>query len=1068
MTSASAAPAAPQQVPGPPPTPTPFVSLKAAFPFGEPLGGIGIPGNTRAVVAQGAALSIVDLTTIDSATNQPRELQAIEIPEVSTIAMSYRLGANGERQVFIAGGTTGLWEIDLCDALFTSSNPPPCPALPTLIDRVGCEQNFSWKRCVDVAYVEGNSGAGAEGLLLALFSASSDIQKRTSIRPCGSTADLGATELRAYRIVANGTVVPYSSCLLSPISTNPSGANEEIGLALATDPGDPNVVFVSLGWGGIRQVDITTTAFTVTPIPVALPCGLPNYPDGSTGCPAGEQVRDIAVVRTPTLGRLLYAAMEHGRVAEVQFPPNGSLPVSVFPLNAYFPGKIAATAYGDEVLVAVGLHENNGLGADASAPFRTTGVWTGMCINVGIVDANNISNDTLVNKVAQIRFLTRNATNALAPLASTPSLNVPRTWNALEFLPTNSPGRMRLYASTSSGGLRSVRAVLGTQPLSWAISDAWPGGLPFNGKSYAPGAPTLSLVNNAIGGAGLDGFGAGSDGHMFAITTAGGVTDVNVIPNTVSACPVETRPYPTEQQPCPAQAGQPELRLSDPKPFILQSSDSSAQWLDPYDPAQETEWFVSGDATNFYADPATCTWLSEDLQCRTDPCPAMPSLPGNAHSFWGKRPIPGATSDVGWLIARLKTGAAPAADISGLQMNLAWWQVPSPNEVAGIIEKSPSTPFTTSTADPRTIPIGPASRPVPKFVYLVRNGSSYGIKIARTQWLMDRADASTPACPAGNTRGNGEPLASPMPPAAWGPGNDLELLSLTTHVEIATSGCSIAILPADCIAGPVTLTGPRFLFNNHAHVFSVPDPNQPGVVRWILGVAAGFVATTKDDPNFNQHCPWKDYYRRALTVFYDVTNLSSDQMGFTTQTLPPLLAAGLGPPITASEDRNASSHAFALRTQQYATPAGPRTFAYVADLLGRVLVYDVSWDKLQPPAPVTNPLPGTTGGEVLLALHASHSFRPDPYDGLRPNCTDVEIDQGILYCATVRGGVHLLEIHAPPPVDAQELPTFGFLDTPGVATGIVIRHTEPLNPLTDQMLVGDNRCGLRIYSRIGN
>jgi hypothetical protein len=68
-------PLAAQQVPGPPPTPTPFVNLKAAYPYGEPLGGIGIPGNTRAVVAGGATLSIIDLTTIDPETSAPAELQ---------------------------------------------------------------------------------------------------------------------------------------------------------------------------------------------------------------------------------------------------------------------------------------------------------------------------------------------------------------------------------------------------------------------------------------------------------------------------------------------------------------------------------------------------------------------------------------------------------------------------------------------------------------------------------------------------------------------------------------------------------------------------------------------------------------------------------------------------------------------------------------------------------------------------------------------------------------------------------------------------------------------------------
>ncbi|MCY2959126.1 MAG: hypothetical protein NTY35_03090 [Planctomycetota bacterium] len=1038
------------------------MSLKASYPVGEALGGIGIPGNTRAVVAQGATLTVIDLTTIDSATGMPRELQSIEIPDVSPMALSYRLGSQGERQVFIAGGSTGLWRIDLCDALFTSASPPPCIAVPTRVDRVGCEARFAWKRCVDVAFVEGNSGAGGDALLLALFSASSDVSKRDSIRPCENVADLGATELRAYRVAANGTIVPHASCLLSPLNVNPTGAGEELGLALATDPGDPNVVYVSVGWGGIRKVDLTTATFVVTPIPLGLACGLPDFPlGGGPGCPAGEQVRDLAVVRTSALGTLVYAAMEHGRVAEVQFLPGGSFLVSTLPLGAYFPNKIAATAVGDEVLVAVGLHKSNGLGSDSSAPARTTGVWTDMCIQVGIRDPNNVNG--LPQVVNEIRFLTRNATSALAPLASTPSVPVDQYWNALEFLPTTIPGRVRLYASTAKEGLRGLKAVRGAQPLAWTISPAWTGGLPFQGVAFSAGDPTVSLLSNAIGGAGFDGLSRAMAGRMFAITASAGVTDLRPIPNTNSACPIESQAYPSEQ--CPNA----QVKLADPTPFAFQPATSSAHWIDPYDPLRRTEWFVSGDnTTNWFADPSPCQWLLDGTQCVPDPCPSVPT-PGGGHSFWAKRAIPGSVTDVGWMVARLRTGGSNPATVTGLDMDLDWWQLPTNN--ASPNEKSVTTPYTTSTADPRTIPVGPSAVPVPKFIHLVRNGAVEGIKIVRTQWLMDRASAATPTCPM-NVRGNGEPLASPAPPVGWAPGNDLQMLSVPTRVDVLAPNCSIRVQPVDCLGGASAINSARILFSNKAHIFSVPDPNVPGLEHTVLAVASGFVATSVDGTN-NLNCAWGPYYRRALTVFLDITNLDVDPQVFLTQPLPPVLGAGLGPDPAAenpSQDESTTSHSYSVRTKQYASPGGPRTFAYVADLLGRVLVYDVSWDKLKPPgSPVPNPLPGYTNGAVLLPLHAVHRFPTDPFDGRRPNCTDLEIDQGVLYCATSRAGIYLLEIGSIPVASLTAgFPTYAFLDTPGVATGITFRRADPPNTQLDQMLVGDNRCGLRLYSRIGN
>jgi len=126
-----------------------MAEFKAAYPYGEPLGGIVVPGSTRALVVGGAALAIVDLTAFET-NGEPKALGYVEIPDITTLAMKYRLGAQGQRAVYFAGGSLGLWKVDLCNALFTSSAPPPCSPPSEIVDRVGCEANFTWKRCVEM------------------------------------------------------------------------------------------------------------------------------------------------------------------------------------------------------------------------------------------------------------------------------------------------------------------------------------------------------------------------------------------------------------------------------------------------------------------------------------------------------------------------------------------------------------------------------------------------------------------------------------------------------------------------------------------------------------------------------------------------------------------------------------------------------------------------------------------------------------------------------------------------------------------------------------------------------
>jgi hypothetical protein len=81
-------------------------------------------------------------------------------------------------------------------------------------------------------------------------------------------------------------------------------------------------------------------------------------------------------------------------------------------------------------------------------------------------------------------------------------------------------------------------------------------------------------------------------------------------------------------------------------------------------------------------------------------------------------------------------------------------------------------------------------------------------------------------------------------------------------------------------------------------------------------------------------------------------------------------------------------------------------------------------------------------------------FPKDPYDGHLPNVIDMEIEGDYLYCALARGGVAVVDISDP--VDPH---LCNILPTPGLAMGVAFR-TVAGNP---QMIVGDSRCGMRVY-----
>jgi hypothetical protein len=366
---------------------SPMTELKAAYPYAEQQALEVTPDNTRAFVAEGAAIAVMDLTT---GTATPTVLVRVEIPNASPKSLLYyRNPASGLRYLFVAGGTMGLWQMSFCENLFTQppTVPPACLCKDCAV-RIDQDNQigFQRKRCVDMAIVEGN-GAGVP-LLCALFSARGDTPQ-----------PLGPTELQVYKLNANGTATIYGgNSTGNPLQITtgtiaPQNRNA-VGTAIVSDPGDPNSVYVAMGTAWLYRIDLSTITFTSAPYGMP-PSGCPPL----INCSEGEQMRDLALVHTATQRSVIYASLDYGRVLEYRYVGPSSTPtVTAFTVSAMpggtFPNRIAAatgdaaSGQGDRVLIALGLETFPGATTDTE-PASLTGGWSSVCVAPGIEDPNH-------------------------------------------------------------------------------------------------------------------------------------------------------------------------------------------------------------------------------------------------------------------------------------------------------------------------------------------------------------------------------------------------------------------------------------------------------------------------------------------------------------------------------------------------------------------------------------------------------------------------------------------------------------------------------------------------------
>jgi hypothetical protein len=990
--------------------PPPMTELKAAYPYAEQQALEVTPDNTRAFVAEGAAIAVLDLTT---GTATPTVLAQVEIPNASPKSLLYyRHSGTGQRYLFVAGGTMGLWQISFCENLFTQPPPVP-PACLCLNGAKECALRIDQdnqianqrKRCVDMAIVEGNVSAGVP-LLCALFSARGD-----------TPLPLGPTELQVYKLNTDGTATLYGNGTPShPLqiiagTIAPQNRNA-VGSAIVSDPGDPTSVYVAMGTGWLYRIDLSTSTFTYALYPgptTGLPSGCPWPP-----CPEGEQMRDLALVRTATQKAVIYASLDYGRVLEYRNVGTLSPTVTALPVpqsGGRFPNRIAAvtgdaaSGQGDRVLIALGLESFPGTTTDTE-PASLTGGWSDICTNPGIVDPNQPTLPCGVTAPGcnEIRFYKSNIGTTPPALTQVGgSFSKGLFWRSL-LLRRSATVPCLFWSLECTVYDGTVGRTVG-DPFAFGNCPSPPPNYTHIGPSFSATDGTVSILNSKVTYFGSDAGPAIQPKAMMYITSS----PRDIVPvEDAALCPA---PF----NPCQPQ----------PNPYTCASLMGAANWADP-DGANE--WFVQGGQTYHLVDQ-NCNAPVPYEECVANPCGVT-----NPPYYWKRNSGPPAPTDVGWFLVSMKTGTIGSTSppsISNAVMK--WWQLDS---LVNSSEKAEFVTYLSSQRDPRSQPV---HLQVPKYIHCLRGGSDRGLKIYKTADLTASASGTC----NGLGRGQGEHITPALAREAL------------THVELETPLMGQAcIVNVPCSPGHEI--APRNLWNNRTDVFAVTDPS--GNQRWVVAVAAGFVAT--ESTGQPAGCLWGIHYGRSMTAFYDVSAAVLDQVP--PPTPPPLfpLKIALGP--DPSSDPTQRGHAWAVKVKTYTSPSpfAGRSFAFVADLLGRLLVFEVSGSELFPGAisPYL-PLINNPTTNKFLPLAGSLTFPTDPSDLMNTNCIDLELDGNYLYCSLGRIGIGIVDVTTPPSPSLSAV-----IDTPGIAEGLAMRKDEFNH---DQLVVGDTRGGMRLYGRPG-
>lgn len=248
----------------------PMIELKAVYPYADPLCAAVSANGTLGFVAEGAGISVVKL-----------DGTCANVPRTPLDGSIWAIEPYGE-QLFIAGGTMGLFELPICTS-----------------DLLNCEACDGWgigspapladppgdKVCIDVAV------DGPNDKLYALFSAED------------------ATDLYTYDLAAISQ---------GPVISGQPSTIDGRGYAIAVDPTDADHVYVAMGEGGFARVTLSTQAWDQGPILDEEPWQMTSCDGGQVVHPASVRDLSIAVVDSGAgQKRFLYAAADRSGLVEI-------------------------------------------------------------------------------------------------------------------------------------------------------------------------------------------------------------------------------------------------------------------------------------------------------------------------------------------------------------------------------------------------------------------------------------------------------------------------------------------------------------------------------------------------------------------------------------------------------------------------------------------------------------------------------------------------------------------------------------------------------------------------------
>ncbi len=917
-----------------PQTPEPPMSdLKASYPYGGPRAVEVSSDNKVAFVAEGAVIAMLDLTQLSQ--NAAPVIDRVEVPKCAPMALAHLRPTSGTDWLFIAGGSQGLWRVTLCSGLFAS---PPTGCGSYAVRKLDVVETANWERkvCIDVAVVPNNAAAGVP-LLCAIYSARQDA--------VGSTGTALPSEARFYRLDSSGTVTQYGASV--PLVSSATSASSK-AFAVAADPADSNSVYVSMGSGWLHKIDLTTSSFVLSPVatnPAISHCG-------GTSCPAGERMRDIAIVHTATHGSLLYAALDYGRVLEFELATGASRETSVDTGGTRhgYTDRIAAVTDGaDNVMIAAANQLAASTPRDSWVIFRPLGVWYDQCLSYFADDCST----GLPPGEVKLHYYKRD-------FASPP----PAPGSALIELGTQDCGEWWgsvVLRQLTSSRYASVESSLVGTTIRRILT-------PFTSSTLTVQSPLVTYQGPSLGAgdglvvshnSGFTYFG-GEGGFPGLMYIQDSPRDLLPIAGTNAICPPSA--------PVPCSSCDPLGRT--PNPYFG-SIMGDTTWPDTHDPSDtQHDWIMSGDQYAWQQIAAQgCAVLST---CFISPC-------GSA-ACWARSPTTNGLNRPTWRVIRVKSAGINASSTSA-DVDLHWWQVAWDQSMEPIAYGS--TPYVHVLQDLRT----DSATGFPTLLYGLRGAAAGGCVIFDGADLGAQAVAHLPSAvgACGLDGGQGEFLAP-------------HSITVITHPEIAAgTGCTIG---ASC-----SQNAARNLASNRGDTFTVTGPT--GDKHYMLIIAAGF-----DDADPQSGCSWSGSYRSPLVDVFDATNVPPAQPGGALSQ-PTLVRVGIPPSnctvqpacVNCNGVCNFNGTAWCVRVETLQVNGQTRTYAFVGDINARLMVFDVSYDQLFPSVSDIYASRLTPVGSVCLPIN--------PWDNQRDNLIDLELDGSYAYCALGRGGVGVINILDP-------------------------------------------------------